>query len=99
MAGVAKLFEGGIVTDKKENIIDLKSHCAGKIVGIYFSAHWCPPCRGFTPQLAQFYKKYAESKNFEIIFASSDSSVEKFKEYYDEMPWLALEFKHNAIKV
>ena len=25
----------------------------GKIVGIYFSAHWCPPCKAYTPQLAK----------------------------------------------
>lgn len=26
-----------------------------KIIGFYFSAHWCPPCRLFTPALAEFY--------------------------------------------
>ncbi len=27
-----------------------------KIVAFYFSAHWCPPCRGFTPVLKKFYE-------------------------------------------
>lgn len=25
-------------------------------VGLYFSAHWCPPCKGFTPELAKWYE-------------------------------------------
>ena len=28
---------------------------AGNIFGLYFSAHWCPPCRAFTPKLADTY--------------------------------------------
>ena len=26
-----------------------------KIICYYFSAHWCPPCRSFTPILGDFY--------------------------------------------
>ena len=24
-----------------------------EVVGLYFSAHWCPPCKQFTPELAR----------------------------------------------
>ena len=35
------------------------------IICIYFSAHWCPPCRGFTPILKDFYEVGAHTKTFE----------------------------------
>jgi len=76
----------------------LKTKCAGKIVGIYFSAHWCPPCRGFTPVLAEFYNNYHEAKNFEIIFGSSDRDDASFKDYYGSMPWLALSFSERDLQ-
>lgn len=72
---------------------------AGKNIGLYFSAHWCPPCRGFTPKLAETYKKLqADGKPFEIIFVSSDRDEEGFKEYFGEMPWLALPFSERKQK-
>lgn len=27
-----------------------------KVICFYFSAHWCPPCRAFTPVLKDFYE-------------------------------------------
>ena len=57
MAGVAPRFIGSVV-DKNGAKVDIKSYFAGKTVGIYFSAHWCPPCRGFTPVLTEFFNKH-----------------------------------------
>ena len=59
----------------------------GKVVGIYFSAHWCPPCRLFTPSLVKFRNK---NKNaFEVVFVSLDNSPEEKKEYMrgEKMKW------------
>jgi nucleoredoxin len=67
-----------------------------KLIGIYFSAHWCPPCRGFTPKLAEFYNNVNENgKVFEVIFVSSDQDQRQFEEYFKEMPWLAIDFKDS----
>lgn len=78
----------------------------GKVVGIYFSAHWCPPCRSFTPQLAQFYEyqkmmsmsRGEDDCSLEIVFASSDSDKSSFEEYFAEMPWLAIPFEDRFLK-
>ena len=67
-----------------------------EIIGVYFSAHWCGPCRAFTPRLTQFYKNAnSEKKQLEIIFNSSDQDLEGFKEYFGTMPWIATPFESN----
>jgi nucleoredoxin len=70
----------------------------GKVFAFYFSAHWCPPCRGFTPQLAQWYTKDLKSKGLEVVFVSSDRDEDQFKDYFKEMPWLALDFEDRKRK-
>jgi len=69
-----------------------------KIVGVYFSASWCPPCRGFTPQLVKFYNQGAGKENFEIVFVSADRSASAMKGYMkkDSMPWTAIPFGHPS---
>lgn len=56
----------------------------------YFSAHWCPPCKHFTPELARFYASHADSKTFEIVFVSSDKNEQEFSSYFREMPWASM---------
>eukprot|EP00439_Symbiodinium_sp_Y106_P086065 s234_g31.t1 len=68
-----------------------------KAVLLYFSAHWCPPCRGFTPVLAKAYTDYAE-KDVEVVFISSDRDESGFNEYYGEMPWACVPYADRAKK-
>jgi len=70
----------------------------GKIVGIYFSAQWCPPCRHFTPSLVEFRNK--NSKDFEVVFVSSDRSSQDQLKYMEKygMKWYTLPHGSDAAK-
>lgn len=66
-----------------------------KFTAIYYSAHWCPPCRAFTPKLVEWYKSFkAKHPNFELVFASSDKDAAAMLDYMKEtnMPWPAVKF-------
>ena len=65
-----------------------------KYVALYFSAHWCGPCRRFTPVLSDVYAslKSKNADDLEIIFISSDQSEEDFKSYFSEMPWYSVPY-------
>lgn len=76
---------------------ELLAKTNGKPIGLYFSAHWCPPCRSFTPKLAEFYNNGLKD-NMEIIFVSSDRDEESFNDYFKEMPWLALPYQQRQAK-
>ncbi|GMI62649.1 hypothetical protein ScalyP_jg2639 [Parmales sp. scaly parma] len=60
-----------------------------KLVGLYFSAHWCGPCRQFTPLLAEFYAthKSLNKDDFEIVFVSGDRDSASYTSYLNTMPW------------
>lgn len=67
---------------------------AGKTVAFYFSAHWCGPCRNFTPQLLQLYQTAkAAGKPFEVVFCSADHDEAGFDGYYSSMKWAAVDFE------
>ncbi|CAL8334979.1 unnamed protein product [Boreogadus saida] len=69
----------------------------GHYVGVYFSAHWCPPCRSLTRVLVESYRAIKESgQKFEIVFVSADRSEESFQQYFSEMPWLAVPYSDEA---
>lgn len=67
-----------------------------KYIAVYFSAHWCPPCRQFTPLLVEWYRqRKASFDNFDIVFVSGDKSPSEMKKYMsgDHMDWPALKYE------
>lgn len=77
MAALKAHFPNGL-TDADGNEVKLET-LKGKVVGIYFSAAWCGPCRVFSPVLFKYRDKYAD--DFQVVFVSSDKSDVAQAEY------------------
>ena len=64
LAGLIELLGDKLLS--KDGVGNTASSLAGKkLVMLYFSAHWCPPCKTYTPELAQAY--LASQKKDEVI--------------------------------
>lgn len=82
--------------------VDIATVTAGApLVGLYFSAHWCGPCRGFTPKLVAFCKALsADGVELPIIFGSSDKNRAAMLDYFKTMEGFhAYDFKDPRIDV
>ncbi len=79
-----------------------------KLVALYFSGHWCPPCRRFTPLLKSFYEEVYTNgldmsvdlepdMGLEVVFVSSDHTAEEMMAYMREAhgPWLRLDYRER----
>ena len=88
------LFDGPLLDAKGTEVS--KEALAGKTIGIYFSAHWCPPCRTFTPKLVKF--RDANKKDFEVVFVSSDRNPKAQMDYMKEtgMKWYTMPHRSGA---
>jgi nucleoredoxin len=94
---IASLVKGNLVSSQNGALrpyLDAEFE-KKKLIGLYFSASWCGPCRKFTPNLVAYYNKNAVAHpEFEIIFVSNDKSPSAMEGYMREMqmPWPALSF-------
>ncbi len=90
------IAKNGVLTPYADQAFEKK-----KLIGLYFSAHWCGPCRKFTPELVAFYNKNAAAHpEFEVLFVSNDKSAAAMQGYMREMqmPWPGVSFDKIAGK-
>lgn len=97
------LLKGDLVSWKNGTVnrFDDEALEKKKLFALYFSAHWCAPCRKFTPQLVEYYNRVApQHPEFEIIFISNDRSQFGFETYLKEtqMPWPAIDYQKLSSK-
>jgi thiol-disulfide isomerase/thioredoxin len=102
-SGVVDLLRGNLVILKNGSLAPFDDELLGKkkLVALYFSALWCPPCRKFTPKLVEFYNRNAaQHPEFEIVFVSSDKSPFGMETYIrdHQMPWPAIDFAKLSAK-
>lgn len=92
-----ELLEGKLVALDGKRVSRFEMDSDPEYYAFYFSAHWCPPCREFTPKLVKFYNDNdAAGKKFEIIFVSSDRDERSMEDYIeeDQMPWPAIKYRY-----
>jgi nucleoredoxin len=95
---IYNLVKGDLVRPNNGTLVHADDEALShtKLIAFYFSAHWCAPCRKFTPQLVEYYKRVAvQHPDFEIVFVSCDKSAVAMESYMREtgMPWPAIDFQ------
>src|SRR6266404_871346 len=100
---ISQFLKGDLVQWRNGGVVraDDTALANKKLIAFYFSAHWCGPCRKFTPQLVEYYNRVApQHPEFEIIFYSFDKSATAMEAYMREtnMPWPAIDYQKLADK-
>lgn len=97
---LAKQLEGKLVKRDGDKVVAAENALEGKKhIAVYYSAHWCPPCRKFTPELSKFYDEAVkEHPDFQLVFVSSDKDEKAMEEYLEwgEMNYPAVKFDQVA---
>ncbi|PIK53691.1 putative nucleoredoxin-like protein 2 [Apostichopus japonicus] len=98
------IFEGKTLwrlTEEQESPVDVKETLKDKVVGLYFTAKWSPPCQEFMPLLCEVYQQLIERKlPFEIVHISCDKDQVEMKETLQKFrvcwPYLGFADKHTS---
>jgi thiol-disulfide isomerase/thioredoxin len=102
--GIRRFFDsledGTLLRSGVQQPVPLADALGGKeFVLLYASASWCPPCRQFTPKLADWYKKPTVRDQVEVVFLSCDHDANGFKNYFSSHhPWMAGKLRRRRRK-
>lgn len=91
---------GNQFINKNNKVLGLESLIKCKLIFVYFSAGYCPPCKKFTPILNELYNNWNNKNNdnkIEIIFCSCDKSEQDFNAYLANMDFLALPYGSEVV--
>jgi thiol-disulfide isomerase/thioredoxin len=99
--GMQRFFhslDDGTLLKSPGNPVPIADALGGKeFVLLYASAHWCPPCRKYTPMLANWYNTVRN--HVEIVFLSADHDANGFKSYFATHPWMAVDYDDDAREI
>ncbi len=96
LSGSLVRYHNGSIVPVEDDALSQK-----KLILYYFSAHWCGPCRKFTPKLIDYYNRVvAAHPEVELVFYSFDHSANEMQQYMAEtgMPWLAIDYAKRGEK-
>lgn len=94
------VFQEIPLVDRNGQKVTAENALKDKIIGVYFSAGWCPPCRDFTPLLMEVYDELkSRGSPFEVVFVSCDKTEDAMKQYMEDChgEWLAVPFGDTHI--
>eukprot|EP00326_Haptolina_ericina_P012593 CAMPEP_0181211544 /NCGR_PEP_ID=MMETSP1096-20121128/23842_1 /TAXON_ID=156174 ORGANISM="Chrysochromulina ericina, Strain CCMP281" /NCGR_SAMPLE_ID=MMETSP1096 /ASSEMBLY_ACC=CAM_ASM_000453 /LENGTH=275 /DNA_ID=CAMNT_0023302951 /DNA_START=85 /DNA_END=912 /DNA_ORIENTATION=+ len=93
------LGDGKVIHGESGHATDLSAVTKGApLIALYFSAHWCAPCRAFTPKLRSFVEALeAEGMVLPVIFGSSDRNEGAFLRHLSSVPWHAFPFGDERV--
>lgn len=81
---------GEYIVDSSGVTVPTQDALKGKIIGLYFSAIWCPPCRAFSPVLAEFQK--INSSDFVVVYVSCDRDEAQMRQNLQGKPFFSVPY-------
>lgn len=95
-APIPAALDGNLIDDRGREVkLATDDGSAPKYYLFYYSASWCGPCVGFTPELVRFHRQMkSRGASLEVILVPSDKSREAEIAYLKDhrMPWPGFDF-------